>query len=118
MSLKISKVTIENNRQQWLFTINKYEDKQIGDNIAPEYNSIMFFTLETVSNIAQFKHRLLTGLDATLSINDAGNKSYIAVVAGWCEFYIYTAHASMMYRVTLEDCADELISFIDEYSDC
>lgn len=114
MNLKISKITISDN-QQWLFTINKLETTTEDYIEVLHLSPIMFFTIKSANNIAQFKQRFMTGLDATLNINDSGDKSYIRVFDGWCEFFIYTACASMSCRIALDDAVDELLKFIEEY---
>lgn len=112
MNLVITKI----NATQWLFTINKLDTTYDGDIANIVLSQIMYFTFESTQNIAQFKQRLLTGLNATLNINSFGDKSYISVCDGWCEFYIYTKCASMSCRIALEDCVDELLKFVNEYS--
>lgn len=111
MNLKINK--LEND--QWLFAVSKI--RVISGSIETiELTPFMYFTIKTSNNMPQFKQRLLTGLDAILNINDIGDKSYIRVFDGWCEFFIYTTSASMSCRIPIEDAIDELLKFIAEYS--
>jgi hypothetical protein len=112
MNLNITK--IENNTQ-WLFTINRLDTTYDKDIANISLSQIMYFTFESAQNIAQFKQRLLTGLNATLNINSVDDKSYICVREGWCEFFIYTKCASMSCGIALEDCFDELVKFVNEY---
>ena len=101
--LKITQTSTEENRPQWLFTISA------------ETSPVVCFSFETAMNIAQFKQRLLTGLDATLNINCVGDKSYISIRGEFCEFYIYTTSASMSCRIELVDCIAELLRFVVFY---